>query len=187
MKQRNLFIAVTAGGALGLLASFMQSIEKIRLLKNADQALACDLNSVFSCTHVLNAWQSSAFGFPNSFLCMVFFTIFMTVGLVGLTGAALSRYFRLAIQGLSLFVLGFGLWFLWQSTYVIGALCLYCIFCMIGLITVNAAWLRINANDLPFSESAKKRLQAHITKGTDIFGWFLLAALIALSMILEFR
>lgn len=186
MNKRIVYGLMTGGGAVGLAAAFLQIVEKIQLLKYANKALVCDLNSVFSCSNVLNAWQSSVFGFPNSLMCMVFFTIFTIVGLAGLSGATLPRGFRLGIQALSLFVLAFALWFLWQSVYVIGALCILCIFCFTGLLLVNWAWLRINASDLPVGERGRTFLARLIKSGTDTFIWVVLATIVALAMFLRF-
>lgn len=186
MKQRNIYALMTAGGAIGMLAAFMQTLEKITLLKNSEAALTCDLNSVFSCSNVLNAWQSSVFGFPNSLMCLALFTIFATSGLAGLLASKLSRGFRLTVQGLSLFTLGFALWFLWQSTYRISSLCLYCLFCFSGLLLVNGAWLRLNATDLPIGVRARSTLKRAIGSGADIFIWVLLALLVGFAMLLRF-
>jgi len=185
-QQRLLYGIMAGGGAIGFTAAFLQTLEKIQLLKHTDKALVCDLNSVFSCSNVLNAWQSSVFGFPNSVMCLTFFTIFAIVGLAGLSGASLPRGFRLSIQALSLFVLGFALWFLWQSIYVIGSLCILCIFCFAGLLLVNGAWLRINAADLPIGSSGRTTLARLVKNGADIFTWILLAAAVAFAMLLRF-
>lgn len=169
-----------------MVAAFLQMTEKIALLKNKDAILTCDLNSVFSCTNVLNAWQSSVFGFPNSLLCLVLFTIFGSIALVGLSGGKLPVRLRLGIQALSLATLGFALWFFSQSIYVINALCVLCIFCFTGLLLVNWGWLRLNAADVPIGDRGRQFLTAAIAKGADIFGWFLLAALVAFAMLLRF-
>lgn len=175
------------GGIMGMIAAFLQATEKIALLKNKDAILACDLNSVFSCTNVLNAWQSSVFGFPNSLMCLSLFTIFTSIALVGLSGGKLSRGLRLGIQALSLFTLGFALWFLGQSIYAIGALCILCIFCFGGLLLINWGWLRLNAEDLPIGEHGRTFVKRHISTGADIFAWALLALVVALAMILRFN
>jgi len=185
MNKRVLYGAMAGGGVIGLAAAFLQILEKIQLLKHANAALACDLNSVFSCSNVLNAWQSSVFGFPNSLMCMVFFTIFAVVGFVGLSGGQLTRAFRLSIHALALFVLGFALWFLTQSIYVIGSLCILCIFCLIGLLLVNWAWLRINATELPIGERGRRLLGRMVITGADTFIWIILAALVAFAMLLR--
>jgi uncharacterized membrane protein len=186
VNKRVLYAVTAVGGAVGLTAAFIQTLEKIQLLKSAQTTLACDLNSVFSCTNVLHAWQSSVFGFPNSLMCMVFFTLFLGAGLAGLSGSQLSRGFRLGIQALSLFVLGFALWFLQQSIYVIGSLCVLCIFCFGGLLLVNWSWLRLNAGILPIGARGRALVARLIQNGADIFGWFLLAALVAFAMVLRF-
>lgn len=68
------------------------------LLENKDAQLVCDLNSVFSCTNVLSAWQGSLFGFPNSILCMILFTVLGTAALVGATGGKLGRGLQLVCR-----------------------------------------------------------------------------------------
>ncbi len=170
-----------------MVAAFLQTLEKLTLLKNSHAILACNFNSVFSCSNVLNAWQSSVFGFPNSIMCLALFTIFGSVALVGLSGGTLTRGLRLGIQSLSLFTLGFALWFLGESIYVINALCVFCIFCFAGLLLVNWGWLRLNAADLPIGERGRTVLAQAIAKGGDIFGWFVLAALLAFAMVLRFN
>lgn len=175
------------GGIIGTVAAFLQTTEKVTLLKNKDAVLTCDIGSVFSCTNVLNAWQSSVFGFPNSLLCMALFTIFASVALVGVSGGELPRKLRLGIQGLSIFTLLFALWFLTQSIYVINALCILCIFCFVGLLFVNWGWLRLNAADLPIGVRGRAIVSRGLASGADIFMWILLALALALAMILQFK
>jgi len=79
-KQRLIYGITAIGGAIGLVASFLEVLEYQELLKNSHTLLACDLNSVFSCSSVLNAWQSKVFGFPNSLMCLVFFTLMLCNG-----------------------------------------------------------------------------------------------------------
>jgi uncharacterized membrane protein len=187
MKQRTIYGIMATGGGIGMVAAFLQTTEKITLLKNKDAILTCDLNSVFSCTNVLNAWQSAVFGFPNSLMCMALFTIFGSMALVGVSGGTLPRRLRLGMQALSLFTLGFALWFLTQSIYVINALCILCIFCFIGLLLVNWGWLRLNADDLPIGERGRAYVAHRIASGADIFGWILLALALAFAMVLRFN
>ncbi len=187
MKPKTLYAVVVSGAVIGLVASFWETLEDLALLKNSHAILSCNLNSVFSCTNVLNAWQSSVFHFPNSLMCMTFFTLTIGAGLVGLTGSKLNRALRLSLQGLALFFLGFGLWFLEQSTFSINALCIFCVFCFGGLLAINAAWLRLNTADIIDSPRWHHRLQRSLTSGLDIFIWCLLAIIVAGVMILHFR
>lgn len=174
------------GAAVGVVAAFLQTLEKLSLIENQGKALACDINSVFSCSNVLNAWQSSVFGFPNAIMCLALFVIFATVALAGFSGGKLSKGFRLGVQFLTLFTLGFGIWYLQQSAYVIHAMCIFCIFCFIGLLFVNGTWLRINADDLPISDNARAKLKKAISSGTDIFGWTVLGLLVTFLVAVKF-
>jgi uncharacterized membrane protein len=175
------------GAAVGLIASFLETVEYQILLKNSHAVLTCNLNSVFSCTNVLNAWQSKVFGFPNSMMCMVFFTLMLGLGLVGWTGGSLSRGLRLTAQGIALFFLGFGLWFLEQSTFSVRALCILCVFCFAGLLTVNGSFLRLNVADLPIGQARREWLRRRMTNGSDIFGWIVFGLLITFVIVLKFR
>jgi len=186
MTKRTLYATMTVGSAVGLIASFLQMLEKLSLLKNPHAALMCNINSVFSCTNVLNAWQSSVFGFPNSLMCIVFFSLTLGVALAGLR-PDLQRWLRLMMHGFTLFFLCFGLWFLAESTYVVNALCIYCVFCFSGLLLINFAWLRLNVDALPLSDGSRKSLQRGINRGADIFGWLLLALCMAIAMTLHFH
>lgn len=186
MKQRTLYILMTIGGGLGVMSAFLQTLEKIAALKGEAVIVPCDINSVFSCSTVLSAWQSSVFGFPNSLMCLILFTTFMAMGLAGALGSRLSRGLRLGVQGLSLFTLGFALWFLWQSTYVIGAICIFCLVCFAGLLAVNWAWLRLNAEDLPIRSKAKENLLRFIRSDWDTLIWIALGLMVGLAMYLKF-
>lgn len=186
MKQRMLYGVVAAGGLVGLVASFLETLEYQTLLKDAHAALTCNLNSVLSCGRVLEAWQSKVFGFPNSMLCIILFTAVTSVALVGLTGGQVETKLRIWLQGFTLFFLGFGTWFMWESTFRIRALCILCMFCLGGLFLLNWAWLRLNAQNLPISPSYRKRLDHIIEHGADTFIWLLLALLMSAVMFIHF-
>lgn len=174
------------GGIIGLAASFLETIEYQEILKNAHAQLVCNLNSVFSCGNVLNSWQSKIFGFPNSMLCMVFFTLMFSSSLVGLTGGKIAPRLRLWLHGLASFFLGFAFWFMWESTFRIHALCILCLFCLAGLFMINWAWLRTNVDVLPLNVHRRAQLEAFIMQGADTFAWLLLAILVAFIMFLKF-
>jgi len=182
MKQRTSYALMTLGATVGVVAAFLQTLEKLTLIQNPHATLTCNLNSVFSCTNVLNSWQASVFGFPNSIMCLGLFLVFLVAAVAGWSGSALSKGFRLSVQGLSLFTLGFALWFLEQSTFSIGSLCIFCLFCFAGLLIVNWAWLRINVRDLPMAQELHKV----ITKNYDTLGWVLLGLAVALIMVIMF-
>lgn len=55
-------------GALGLLASFVITVDKFRLLEDPGFQPSCSIDSVLSCTNVMSSPQASVFGFANPLL-----------------------------------------------------------------------------------------------------------------------
>jgi len=185
-KQKTLWWVVAVSSFAGLAASFIQTIERINFAKNPEVPLQCDLSPIFSCSNVFNAWQSSVFGFPNSLMCIVFFSVTAGLALVGATGGAINKKLRYILHFFALFFLGFGAWYLWQSTYRIGYICIFCTICYAAVIAMNWAWLRLNAKDLFKSKSAARRWQKIENSGADIFGWVLYAIIITVMIAQHF-
>lgn len=181
------YLVITLASAVGLIASFLQLLEKINLLKHPGAYLYCNLNSVFNCSNILNAHQSSVFGFPNSILCIIFFSILISAGLVGLTGSQIHKYLRYFFQFLAVFFAGFGFWYLWQSIFNVGAICIFCLFCYGGVLALNASWFRLNYHDYPLSNKALSQLDRIVANGVDIFFWCLIGLAIILEALIKFN
>lgn len=186
ISTQRLWQILTGASILGLLASFIQTIERIDFAKNPKVGLSCDINAVFSCSNVFDAWQSSVFGFTNSLLCVVFFAIIAGVALAGTFGGQIHRRLRLILHFFSVFFLAFGAWYLWQSTFVIGYICIFCLICYSAVIAMNWAWLRINAKDLPLSKKSRAWLTSQITQHNDTVAWILYAILVGGIIIFHF-
>jgi len=184
--QKILYGTVTIASVIGFIASFLQMIEKVELLKNPHAVLTCNINAIFSCTNILNAWQSSVFGFPNSLMCIAFFAMTMALGLVGWTGGSMNKKLRLTFQGFALFFIGFGFWYLWQSIFIVGALCIFCIFCYAAVLTISGAWLRLNSNETCLNKKHQKCLNNMIAKNFDILIWVVIAIVIIAEMLIKF-
>ena len=187
-SSKRFYVIMTIGSLVGLVASFLDTLEKIALLKNAHSILTCNLNTVFSCSNVLNARQSSVFGFPNSLLCLVFFSLTLSMGLVGWANAKIvTARLRLGYQALALFFAGFGFWFFWQSIFNLHSLCILCIFCYLGVLLINGSWLRLNSKDYHVNKRIRQFIDHTITSGADIFFWCLIALVITLLAILKLK
>ncbi|AZI65729.1 vitamin K epoxide reductase family protein [Rhodococcus sp. D-46] len=132
------WILVTTG-ALGLAASLILTIEKIQLLVDPSYRPSCSINPVLSCGSVMSSPQASIFGFPNSILGIVGFTVLLTTGIVTLvaTNALPQWYWRCIVIGL---FAGAVLvhWLIFQSLYRIQALCPYCM--LVWVVTMTALW-----------------------------------------------
>jgi uncharacterized membrane protein len=180
-KSNSLYLLTALASAVGLGASFLQTLDKLQHLKNPTANLICNISSTFNCTNVLDAWQSSFFGFPNSLMCIVFFTLTLGVALA-MINANTSKWLRFLMHFLAVFFLGFGAWYLWQSIYFIGSMCIYCLACYVAVIVINATWLRINASDLPLSKATSRFIKGK----WDLVLWTLWAFAFVLAIYLKF-
>jgi uncharacterized membrane protein len=122
-----IFGTMLAFGVIGLLASFVLSIEEFHLLKNPDASLSCSFNVVLNCSTVMKTWQASVFGFPNMFIGLMAYPVVVTVAVVGLTGASFKGWFiRTATICYGLGAV-FAYWLFFNSLYAIEVLCPWCL------------------------------------------------------------
>ncbi|WP_328846009.1 vitamin K epoxide reductase family protein [Streptomyces sp. NBC_00258] len=125
-------------GAAGLLASWVITIDKFKLLEDPDFTPGCSLNPVVSCGNIMKSDQASAFGFPNPMLGLVAYGIVICVGVSLLAGAAFPRRYWLTLDAGTLFGVGFVTWLQYESLYSINALCLWC--CLAWIATAVMFW-----------------------------------------------
>ncbi len=130
LKQRTLpqviGVLLATLGFIGFVASADLSIEKVHLLKDPSYEPTCNISPLLSCGSVMSTPQAEAFGFPNPFIGVAGFAIVTTVGMALLAGAQFRRWFWLGLQAGTVFGVVFVTWLQYQSIYVIGALCPYC-------------------------------------------------------------
>lgn len=125
-------------GAAGLLASWVITLDKFKLLEDPDFTPGCSLNPVVSCGSVMRSDQASAFGFPNPMLGLVAYGVVICVGVSLLAGARFPRWYWLLLAAGCLFGLGFVSWLQFESLYRINALCLWC--CLAWVATILLFW-----------------------------------------------
>ncbi|WP_245694145.1 vitamin K epoxide reductase family protein [Streptomyces abyssalis] len=124
--------------ASGLLASWVITLDKIKLAENPDFTPACSLNPVISCGNIMKSEQAEAFGVPNPMIGIVAYAVVICVGMSLLTGARFPRWYWLTFNAGTLFGVGFCTWLMYQSLYNIGALCLWC--CLAWAATIVMFW-----------------------------------------------
>jgi uncharacterized membrane protein len=179
------FGLVAASAVVGMAATIIQLVERVALAQNADAVLLCDINGTFSCGNVLTSWQSSVFGpIPNSAIGLSVFALTLGVAGAGLLGSGLSK----AAWGVATFFAGFmaafTVWFLAQTAFVIGAVCLYCLVIGTMVLLINLSWWRIG-NRLGYL-SGNRFLEGAawlVRGGTDIVLWVGLGVLVAAMMV----
>lgn len=70
--------------------------------------------------------QASVFGFPNSLIGIVGFTVVLVTGVLALAKVDLPRWYWTGLAIGSFLGVVFVHWLAWESLYSIGALCPYC-------------------------------------------------------------
>ncbi len=113
-------------GLAGFLASFILTVEKIRLIENPAYIPSCNLSPLLSCGSVMKTAEASHFGFPNSLLGVAGFAVVASVGVAILAGAKFKRWFWLGLNAGSALGIIFLSWLFYETVYRIGALCPYC-------------------------------------------------------------
>ncbi|MCV7434556.1 vitamin K epoxide reductase family protein [Mycolicibacterium bacteremicum] len=124
--RRSSAIGVLIAGVLGLAAAATLTIEKIEILIDPSYVPSCSLNPVLSCGSVMTTPQASVFGFPNSLIGIVAFTVVLVSGVLALARVALPRWYWSGLAIGSALGVVFVHWLIYQSLYRIGALCPYC-------------------------------------------------------------
>jgi uncharacterized membrane protein len=116
------------GSLIGLIASFWQATERIFMLKNPGEELSCNLSPVVDCGSVLGDKYAAVLGPPNAFIGMVVFTLLLAFGLQRISGGSWTKLVTKLVALFSVIIFLFSVWFYLISVYVIGKICLFCIF-----------------------------------------------------------
>lgn len=117
---------VLIAGVIGLVASMMLTVEKIRILLNSAYVPSCNVNPIVACGSVMSTPQASVLGFPNPLLGIVGFTLVTVTGVLSVAEVSLPQWYWIGLAVGTLAGVGFVHWLIFQSLYRIGALCAYC-------------------------------------------------------------
>lgn len=175
-QEKNL-IFLLLSGVIGLVASFILTLDKIRLLEQPSFVPACSLNPVITCSAAMSSVQATTFGIPNSMIGIVMFTALIASSGLILIGTTYSKR-TLAIM---YFVAAGGFIFtnylILQSVLVLHVICPWCftvwitsplILYSVYRLYRNTSVVRsahISARLLPFFDKYAKTL---------LFGWYVL-------------
>ncbi|MBX7546770.1 vitamin K epoxide reductase family protein [Streptomyces sp. NPDC004232] len=135
---RGLGLLLVITGAAGLLASWVITLDKFKLLQNPHFVPGCSLNPVVSCGSVMKSPQASVFGFPNPMLGLVAYGVVVCVGMSLIAGARFPGWYWLLFEAGCLFGVAFVSWLQFESLYRIDALCLWC--CLAWAATILMFW-----------------------------------------------
>jgi uncharacterized membrane protein len=113
-------------GAIGWIASFGLTLERIKVAGDPGAATACDISPFISCKSVMLSEQAALFGFPNPLIGLAAFFAPVVIGFAILAGAKFASWFWQLFLAGHVLAMVFVVWLFSQSVYDIGALCLYC-------------------------------------------------------------
>jgi uncharacterized membrane protein len=122
-------------GIIGLLCSFILTVDKMQVLRDPSYHPGCDLNPVLTCGGVMSSEQATALGFENTFIGLAGFAVIVTTGVVLLAGARLKRWYWLGLQAGMTFGILFVHWLIYNSLYRIESLCPFCMVTWVIVIT----------------------------------------------------
>ncbi|RAJ73838.1 putative membrane protein [Streptomyces sp. PsTaAH-137] len=142
-RDTALGVLLVLTGAAGLLASWVITLDKFKLLEDPDFTPGCSLNPVVSCGNIMKSAQAAVFGFPNPMLGLAAYAMVVCTGAGLLARARFPRWYWLGLHAGSAFGVGFVTWLQFQSLYRINSLCLWC--CLAWVATILLFW-RVTAH-----------------------------------------
>lgn len=184
------FWTIAVAAVAGMAATITQIVDRIALAEDPKASFVCDLNGTFSCGNVLTAWQSSVFGpIPNAVIGLSVFVAMLTTSVGVLLGATLSRKAWGVATFFAAFMAAFVVWFLAQTTFSIGNVCLYCLVIAASVLVINLSCWRAGLQ-LGFLDDGNKLLTTagRLVRGnTDLVIWGGLAVIVAAMMVAGFQ
>jgi uncharacterized membrane protein len=171
-------VLLLVGGLIGLIAAVVLLVEKLALLENPDYIPSCNVSPVLSCGSVMTTPQAEAFGIPNPILGIAGFAIITVIGAGLLAGARFASWFWAGVQVGVTFAVVFVHCLIYQSLYVIGALCPYCM--IVWAVTIPIFW-HTTVRNLRALDTRRGIIGAVIEyRGAILTAWYLIIiALIA--------
>jgi uncharacterized membrane protein len=148
---RPLAALLTIGGALGLVAAFQLTVDKFVLQQNTidgkQTSLGCDFSAFISCGDVMQSDQGEAFGFPNSIIGLIGFSVVVTLGVLLWSRVELPAWVRGGLQLGVIFGMTFVTWLQFQSIYRLDRLCPWCLVVWTVMIPMFVAVTSWNLRD----------------------------------------
>ena len=188
VRYRWTFTEMLVSSVIGLVAALVLSVEAIALAKDPLADLSCNINAVLSCGTVGASWQASLLGFPNAYLGLIAEPVVITIAVAALGGTRFPRWFMNSAQVVYLIGFLFAFWLFYESYFVIGALCPWCLLVTLTTTTVFTSLLRVNIldNNLGLSQRTYTWLTSWLRAGADTLGVIVIFAILIAMIILKY-
>jgi uncharacterized membrane protein len=183
-----IFGTMLVSACLSLTASFVLSIDALRLATDPNANLSCNINTVLSCGAVGSSWQAHLLGFPNAFLGLVAEPVVITIAVASLGGVRFPRWFMFAAQVVYTVGAAFAYWLFYQSTFRIGALCPWCLLVTVSTTLVFATLTHVNVRDgnLFLPSGARSALTSAVEADLDALVVTIWLLVLALAVVLKY-
>jgi len=176
-------LTMLIGSLSGFFASFLLTIDKIKLLKDSQFVPSCNISETLNCKSVVLSEQAEVFGFPNSLIGIGAFSIFIALSIALLARTRFPRWFwQAALVGTALAAL-FCHWLAYQTTFVIGALCPYCMVAWSGTLLILSSIIQEILRPRIESESEESASVAKISRAMPLFHILWVAMLIGSAFV----
>lgn len=188
VRHRGAYLEMLISAVIGLIAAFVLAVEAIALAEDPFAQLGCDINAVLSCGTVGLSWQASLLGFPNAYLGLIAEPVVITLAVAALGGVRFPRWFMLAAQAVYFIGFAFAYWLFFQSFFVIGALCPWCLTITVTTTLVFASMTRINLLDgnIRLSASAYRTVSSWLRAGIDTLIVILVLAVLTAMIVIKY-
>lgn len=187
-RRATVWLPMLVASAASLVASFVLSVDALRLAEDPNADLSCNINAVISCGTVAGSWQSSLLGFPNAYLGLVTEPVVITLAVAGLAGVRFPRGFMLAAQVVYTVGLGFAYWLFHQSMFDIGAVCPWCLLVTLAttLVFFEMTYVNIRDDNLFLPPRVQAALTGFIRSGLDLFLLLVWLLVLVLAVVLNY-
>lgn len=188
VRHRGAYLEMLISAGIGLVAALVLSIEALTLAENPFADLNCDINSVLSCGTVGQAWQASLLGFPNAYLGLIAEPVVITLAVAALGGVRFPRWFMISAQIVYAIGFAFAYWLFFQSYFVIGALCPWCLTITVTTTLVFASMTRVNLLDgnIRLSAAAYRSVSSWLRAGIDTLIVIIIIAVLAAMIVIKY-
>ncbi len=170
--RRRTSLEMIISGFIGLVTSFVLSIEAWQLAADSSARFGCDISSVLSCSAVAQTWQARILGFPNAFLGIFFEAVVLAISVATFAGVKFPRWYMLGTNLLYTVALFFAFWLFGQSYFIIQVLCPWCLLITLTTTLVFGGITRINIRDRVIP--APEGLRRIVAQGLDWAVWGLI-------------
>lgn len=186
-RHRGAFIEMLVSSAIGLVASFVLSVDALILAADPNAIFSCDINTKISCGTVGTSWQANFLGFPNAYLGLITEPIVITLAVAALGGVRFPRWFMNTAQVFYAIGFLFAYWLFYQSYFYIGALCPWCLTITVTTTLVFGSMTRVNILDgnLRFGRYTET-IQGLVRSWVDIYITVVILVILAAMVLVRY-